>query len=163
MIVEEAVAATNDLEALERLYSFRQRIQVKRFLSGHAFLVPLLDAAYDITTRYFAPMSLALEVIADPDSTDDQQLVLFVVLQGTPAEAFAKLQRFDNEWWLDAMDEAQGHLCISLEFSASSYLLRSRRSVITSDHDKTRRVLQIQTRSKRRCSPGGSQSTACAP
>jgi hypothetical protein len=62
------------------------------------------------------PLSLALEVIADPDSMDDQQLVLFVVLQLTPAEAFAKLQRFDNEWWLDAMDEAQGHLCISLEF-----------------------------------------------
>lgn len=55
-------------------------------------------------------------MIADSDSMDDRQLVLFVVLQLTPAEAFAKLQRFDNEWWLDAMDEAQGHLCISLEF-----------------------------------------------
>jgi hypothetical protein len=79
-------------------------------------LVPLLDAAYDITTRYFAPLSLALEVIADPDSADDQQMVLFVVLKGTPTEAFAKLQRFDEEWWLDAMDEAKGKLCISLEF-----------------------------------------------
>ena len=116
MIVEEAAAATNDLEELERLYSFREPLQVRRFLSGHAFLVPLLDAAYDITTRYFAPLSLALEVIAEPDSTDDQQLVLFVVLQVAPAEAFAKLQQFDNEWWLDTMDEAQGHLCISLEF-----------------------------------------------
>lgn len=116
MIVEEAAAATNSLEELDRLYSFRRPIQVKRFLSEHAFLVPLLDTAYDITTRYFAPLSLALEVVADPDSTDDQQLVLFVVLQCTPAEAFAKLQRFDNEWWLNAMDEARGRLCISLEF-----------------------------------------------
>lgn len=116
MIVEEAAAATNDLEDIERLYSFRDLTRVRTFLSKHAFLVTLLDAAHDITTRYFAPLSLALEVIADPDSTDDQQLVLFVVLQGTPAEAFAKLQRFDNEWWLDAMDEAKGRLCISLEF-----------------------------------------------
>lgn len=116
MIVEETAVATNDLEELERLHSFRRPIRVRRFLSEHAFLIPLLDAAYDMTTRYFAPLSLALEVIADPDSMDDQQLVLFVVLQGTPAEAFAKLQRFDNEWWLDAMDEAQGRLCISLEF-----------------------------------------------
>jgi hypothetical protein len=116
MIVEEAAAATNDLEDLERLYSFRQPIKVKRFLGEHAFLIPLLDAAYDITTRYFAPLSLAIEVIADPDSTDDQQLVLFVLVESTPAEAFAKLQQFDNEWWLDAMDEARGRLCISLEF-----------------------------------------------
>lgn len=116
MIVEEAAAATNDVKELERLYSVRDPIQVRTFLSEHAFLVPLLDAAHDIATRYFAPLSLALEVIADPDSTDDQQLVLFVVLQSTPAEAFAKLQRFDDEWWLDAVDEAKGRLCISLEF-----------------------------------------------
>lgn len=116
MIVEEAAAATNNLEEIERLYSLRKPLQVRRFLGEYAFLVPLLVAAHDVTTRYFAPLSLALEVIADPDSMDDQQLVLFVVLQLPPAEAFAKLQRLDNEWWLDAMDEAQGHLCISLEF-----------------------------------------------
>jgi len=116
MIIEEAAAATSDLEEVERLYSLRKPLQVRRFLGEHDFLVPLLVAAYDVTTRYFAPLSLALEVIAEPDSMDDQQLVLFVVLQLPPAEAFAKLQRFDNEWWLDAMDEAQGHLCISLEF-----------------------------------------------
>jgi hypothetical protein len=116
LVAEEAAAATDGLEDLDRLYSFRRPIQVRRFLSEHAFLIPLLDAAYDITTRYFAPLSLALEVIADPDSTDDQQLVLFVAVQSTPADAFAKLQRFDNEWRLDAMDAAQGRLCISLEF-----------------------------------------------
>lgn len=116
MIVEEAAAATNGLEDLERLYSFRYPTQVKTFLNEHAFLVPLLGAAHDITMRYFAPLSLTLEVIADPNSADDQQLVLFVGLQDTPAEAFAKLQRFDDEWWLDAMDEAKGRLCISLEF-----------------------------------------------
>ena len=116
MIVEEAVAATNGLEEIERLYALRKPLQVRRFLGEHDFLVPLLVAAYEVTPRYFAPLSLALEVIADPDSIDDQQLVLFVILQLTPAEAFAKLQRFDNEWWLDAMDEARGCLCISLEF-----------------------------------------------
>jgi len=116
MIVEEATAATNDLQELERLYSFRRSIEVRKFLDEQAFLVPLLDAAHDAAIRYFAPVSLALEVIADPDSTNDQQLVLFVVLQSTPAEAFAKLQLFDDEWWLDAIDEAKGHLCISLEF-----------------------------------------------
>lgn len=116
MIVEEAASAKNDLEDLERLYSFREPIQVRTFLSEHAFLLPLLDAAHDITMRYFAPLSLSVEVIADPDSADDQQLVLFVVLQDTPAKAFEKLQRFDDEWWLDAMDEAKGRLCISLEF-----------------------------------------------
>lgn len=116
MIVEQASAATSDLDKVERLYSLRTPLQVRRFLGEHPFLAPLLVAAYDVTIRYFTPLSLALELIADPDSTDDEQLVLFVALQLTPPEAFAKLERFDNEWWLDAMDEAQGHLCISLEF-----------------------------------------------
>lgn len=115
-MIVEATAATNDLEELERLYSLRKPLHVRRFLSDHAFLVPLLVAAFDVTTLYFAPLTLALEVIADPESMDDRQLVLFVVLHLTPAEAFAKLERFDAEWWLDAMDEAQGRLCISLEF-----------------------------------------------
>lgn len=116
MIVEEAAATANGIEELEQLYSPRNPPQVSRFLSEHAFLAPLLVAAHDVATRYFAPLPLALELTADPDSMHDQQLVLFVVLQLTPAEAFAKLQRFDSEWWLDAMDEAQGQLCISLEF-----------------------------------------------
>jgi hypothetical protein len=116
MIVEEAAAATNALEGLDRLYSLRKPIQVRKFLSEHAFLVPLLVAAHDVTTRYFAPLSLVLDVIADPETIDDQQLVLFVAVQLKPAEAFTRLQRFDDEWWLDAMDDAQGHLCISLEF-----------------------------------------------
>lgn len=116
MMVEEAIVATTDLEDLERLYPFRDLSRVRTFLSKHGFLVSLLDTAYDITARYFTPVSLALEVIADPDSADDQQLVLFVALQSTPAEAFAKLQRFDDEWWRNAMDEARGRLCISLEF-----------------------------------------------
>ena len=116
MIAEQAAAATNDVEELERWYSLRKPVEVKRFLSDHAFLLPILVAAYDTIVSYFAPLHLALEVITEPESSDDQQLVLFVVVQLTSAEAFATLQRFDNEWWLDAMDEARGSLCISLEF-----------------------------------------------
>jgi hypothetical protein len=116
MIVEEAAATPHKLEEVEPLYRLRKPMQVKRFLSDHAFLLPILVAAHDPIKSCFAPLHLALEVIAEPESIDDQQLVLFVVVQLTPAEAFARLQRFDNEWWLDVMDEAQGSLCISLEF-----------------------------------------------
>lgn len=119
LIVEESAAATDDLEEIERLYSLRRAVEVKKFVGEHPFLVPLLGVAHSAATRYFDPLSLDLEVIAEPDSSgsaEDQQLVLFVVLESKPHEAYSKLQRFDNEWWLDAMDEAQGCLCISLEF-----------------------------------------------
>lgn len=116
IIVEEAAATTNELAELERLYSMRNPLRVRRFLGEHSFLAALLVSAYDATTRYFAPLSLVLEVIADPEISNDEQLVLFVSVQLKPAEAFTRLQRFDNEWWLDALGEARGHLCISLEF-----------------------------------------------
>ena len=115
MIVEEAINSEK-LEAVERLYSLREPGDVRRFLSGHPFLVPLLIEARDRIKIYFIPQQLVLEVIAEPESSDDLQLVLFVVVDTESAEAFANLQRFDNDWWIDAMDEAQGKLCISLEF-----------------------------------------------
>ncbi|HLG12916.1 MAG TPA: hypothetical protein VJH03_00110 [Blastocatellia bacterium] len=115
MIVEEAITS-EILEAVERLYCLREPPEVRRFLSSHSFLIPLVFQAHDRIGSYFAPLQFTLQVIAEPESVNDQQLVLFMAVDLSPAEALARLQQFDNDWWLDAMDEAKGKLCISLEF-----------------------------------------------
>lgn len=115
MLVEEDVAL-NKLEEVERRYRFREPSEVRRFLLEHTFLIPLLVEACDTINGYFTAPHLNLELIAEPEGSDDPQLVLFVAVEQPPAQAFACLQRFDNEWWLEAIDEAKGRLCISLEF-----------------------------------------------
>ncbi|MEK6322082.1 MAG: hypothetical protein AABN33_10400 [Acidobacteriota bacterium] len=140
MIVEEAAAATDNLEELERLYSLRKPIHVRRFLNEHAFLARLLVAACDITKSYFAPLGLALEVIAEPDSTNDQQLVLFVRVELTCRGFYtvAAIRQRVVAWRYGRSARQPLHQSgVPVSFDSSDYpgsaLLHSRQSVITSE------------------------------
>jgi hypothetical protein len=86
------------------------------FLKGHQYLEPILEEAADRIDDYFPGSPLVLEVVNDPESTEDRQLVLFIVTDLGPAQAMERLDRFDEDWWVDALDKAQGKLCITLEF-----------------------------------------------
>lgn len=106
-----------EVQVLEQLYVFRKRMEVLRFLDVHPFLVPLLLEAYTKIGKYFGPYpQVFLEVISDPEATDDRQLFAFIGTRLSPDEALDGLERFDEEWWLDTLDEAQGELCIDVEF-----------------------------------------------
>lgn len=106
-----------EVQMLEELYVFRRRMEVLRFLDVHPFLVPLLLEAYAKIGRYFEPYhEVFLEVISDPEATNDRQLFAFIGTRLPPDEALDSLEPFDEEWWLDTLDEARGKLCIDVEF-----------------------------------------------
>lgn len=106
-----------EVQMLEELYVFRRRMEVLRFLDVHPFLVPLLLEAYAKIGRYFEPYhEVFLEVISDPEATNDRQLFAFIGTRLSPDQALDSLERFDEEWWLDVLDQAQGKLCIDVEF-----------------------------------------------
>ncbi len=106
-----------EVQMLEQLYVFRKRMEVLRFLDVHPFLVPLLLEAYAKIGKYFEPYhQVFLEVISDPEATNDRQLFAFIGTRLSPDEALDSLECFDEEWWLDSLDEAQGKLCIDVEF-----------------------------------------------
>ncbi len=104
------------LQLLERLYSFRRRAEVLGFLEKYPFLAPLLLEAYDRIRTYFPDSLIFLEVVADPEANGDYQLVASVAVDLDPDEALENLEQFDEDWWLDALDRAQGMLCIDVEF-----------------------------------------------
>ena len=104
------------LDEIERSFAVRNEPDVIGFLGEHAFLVPLLRESYDRINAYFPAAQPTLEIVADPDGADDSQLVIFVPTKLEPQEAMAHLERFDENWWLDALDQARGKLCITLEF-----------------------------------------------
>ena len=105
-----------EIPLLERLYRFRERLDVLGFLERCPFLVSLLLKAYRKIREYFPYSRIFLEVVTDPEAVGDSQLVVFIATDFDPDEADERFERFDEDWWLDALDQAKGMLCINLEF-----------------------------------------------
>ena len=106
-----------EIERLEDLYSFRGREEVTEFLESHSFLVLLLLEAYPHVKRHFgSDAPVFLEVVTDPEATNDRELYALIGTRLPPEAALEKLERFDKEWWSAAMDRAQCKLCIDVGF-----------------------------------------------
>ncbi len=118
----QAISASREAEIrvasenLEQLYSFRNRTAVIQFIQEHSSLVSLLGEIPGKLQNYFPKEPLFLEVIADPEAVNNAQLVVFVSTCLGPDEAMERLERFDNDWWLDALDRADGKLGVTLAF-----------------------------------------------
>lgn len=106
----------NDAEALQSLYGLRGRTDVLRFLGAHPFLAPLLLEAYDKIQEHFPEASTSVEVFVAPEAENAPELVAFIGVDSPPEEALCRLDRFDEDWWLQASSRAQGKLCIHLEY-----------------------------------------------
>ena len=98
------------------MYTFGERAEVLWFLDKYPVLVPLLLEACGKIGNYFSYPQLSLEVLTDPETDGDRQLVMFIGTNLAPDEALPMLEQFDENWWLDASREAQGNLCIHVEF-----------------------------------------------
>jgi len=103
---------------IEELYDLRRSQEIHRFLQIHSYLVPLLLEIYEKLTVYFEPLFARpiLEVITDPESENDQDLFVLVPTQDSPAEALARLDQLNREWWLDVLHWARGKVTIDIEY-----------------------------------------------
>ncbi|MBC7259156.1 MAG: hypothetical protein H5T65_07895 [Chloroflexi bacterium] len=105
------------VQGISTLYDFVRRDEVVQFLGAYPFLAPLLIEARRKIAEVFGHASrVVLEVITDPEAPADRELFAFVQADLPPDEALQKLNQLDQEWWLDKIDEAQGKLCIHVEF-----------------------------------------------
>ncbi len=97
-------------------YSLQHIGKVQRFLEDNQFILPLLLLSRLYIERYFPGAEVLLDIETDADEGKDQQLVALIVTSLSPDEAFQHLQEFDEQWWLDVIDQTQMKLSISLEF-----------------------------------------------
>jgi hypothetical protein len=117
VMARQMVTTEPALQALEQRYTFRRPEEVMEFLQAHPFLVPLLEEARGQIRQYFGPSpEVVLEVVTDPEAENDRER--FALVQTTLAadEALCCLDRLDQEWWLDASDQAHCLLNIDVEF-----------------------------------------------
>lgn len=111
------IAYLKYLDLLQRCYTLRgKRTEILRFLESFPFLVPLLVRAYIAIQIYFPHTLVFLEIMNDPDEPDADQIVVSIATYLHPEEAIDRLDAFDRQWWLESLKQADGRLCVLLEF-----------------------------------------------
>lgn len=112
----QAVPASAAPEPLERRFTFEDEKAVREFLKRHQALVPLLPEVAQQLSRYFDEQALPrLELVPDYEGDGEPELFVIVTTSLPIDEALARLRRFDDEWWLRAMDRAHGKLSVDFE------------------------------------------------
>jgi hypothetical protein len=108
-----------NISQIETLYELVGRDEVLDYLDRYPFLSSLLLEAFGQVKRLFGPKPrVTLRVAYDPEATDECELVASIHTGLPVEEVVDRLDRFDNDWGLDAMEKAQGKLSFDLEFVA---------------------------------------------
>jgi hypothetical protein len=107
---------TSEIQDLERLYIFRERERVLRFIEENSFLIPLLLEAHTEIHKYFPDAPLFLRIFNDMESYSEDELLLLIGSKYDPAKTYQKMKQLDDKWWLDAMDQSQTKLSIIVEY-----------------------------------------------
>lgn len=116
--IDKILPSESASSSFEQRFIYRRPNEVRQFLEAHPFLVSLLKEARERIDDYFGSRNdVVLEVIIEPDALDDHELFAFVQTDLPHKDALARLERLDEDWWLDASDRAQGKLCIHVEFA----------------------------------------------
>jgi len=105
----------SSVEQLDPYYRYTDRAQIAQFAQLCPALVPLLLEAAKEIAKHFDEPELVLEVV-EGLTAEDQGLVVSINTDLPPEEAMARMDRFDEEWWVDVQDRAQGRVCIDVEF-----------------------------------------------
>lgn len=100
-------------------YALRRPTEIAAFLRARPHLVPLLIEAAEVVPRYFGPDApLVLELVTDPEEDDPlPELFALIQMRFDPEGAVDRLDRLDEDWWLDHSPSGPGVLVLDIEFA----------------------------------------------
>ena len=116
--VTQQPAGQNEIAHLQQLYTAESWEEIIEFLTGHPDLAPLLlEANPRLHDMFAGSQSVQLRLV--PGYEEDEPTLLFadIVTTADPMLAFTQMNRFEDEWWLDAMTPSRGLLHFSVEFA----------------------------------------------
>ncbi len=103
------------IDDLTELYSVQDRAEVGEYLRQFPFLVPLLKEARGKIARYFGvEVQVSLAVVESQEDENDRELYAKIHTSAPSESALKSLRSLDAGWWLDALDQADGKLTITL-------------------------------------------------
>lgn len=99
-----------------RRLELREPEVLRKYLEENSFLIPLINEASAKLVEYFGPETpQILQVVYHPDD-GSCELFLYIKPDLPVSEAIATLDRFDEEWWLDAMDRSNFQMVIKIGY-----------------------------------------------
>jgi hypothetical protein len=120
LCASEGYGEESAFDLLQRLYDFRRKVEVCRFLSQHASLTQALVEAYGAirSERHFPNAHLALETLYDPEEemAQNEKLIIIINTDFPFREALSRRRQMQKDWWLSTSKRSNGALGISLEY-----------------------------------------------
>lgn len=112
-----SVVSEARIAKLENKYAFRNPVEIKRFLISHRQVLTVLWDARSVLKEFFGnEVSIALEVVHDPEAENIKQLFGYInVASFPPDEAFERFNAFDETWFLKQFDLTGGLFNFNLE------------------------------------------------
>lgn len=105
------------IKQIKRIYNMRHEFETIYFLHQHPALIDLLLEAPAQIERYFGSSSLlTLELATDPEDPDSTELFVNIGVSLPVDDAIARLDRFDEGWFLAQLERTDGRLNFNLEF-----------------------------------------------
>lgn len=102
-------------ELLKDIYSFEDAERIIEFLSLNQDLIDVLLEADKYIDKIFGQVHKHLELHWDPE--EDYQCMFIVIETDLPVDvAMDKLDRFDEEYWLNVKDEVSDKLEVIVKF-----------------------------------------------
>jgi len=90
---------------------------LNKSLHTYPQLVEVLLEARLYLQKYFGPApQVTLEVVSDPEVEGVEELFAYILTSLPVDEALARLDRLDEEWFLDQLDRVGGRFNFNLEF-----------------------------------------------
>lgn len=89
---------------------------VASYLRNHPDAKNALRHTYRALRTLFFDEPLRLEVYRDPEGEVGPKLAIYVETSEAPEEALSKLDKFDETFWLDHLDEYDTYLCINISY-----------------------------------------------
>lgn len=105
-----------DIVAMARDYTLRRPDDVYDFLKEEPSAIALASEAHGRIREHFPYGEIFMEVLRDPGSPIERELLISVSTSLPPSDAVRKLDAFDDSWWLGALSSSPADICIKVEY-----------------------------------------------
>ena len=104
------------LRAAAEVYILRRPNDVYDFLKKGPSAIALVSEAYERIREHFPQDEIFMEVLTDPGSPIEKELLISISTALPPIDAIRKLDAFDDGWWLGASSGSPADICIKVEY-----------------------------------------------
>ena len=105
-----------NIVAMARDYTLRRPKDVYDFLKKEPSAIALVSEAHGRIREHFPQGEIFMEVLRDPGSPIERELLISISTSLPPSDAVRKLDAFDDSWWLGASNSSPADICIKVEY-----------------------------------------------